>query len=86
MFRSCTTRLTSESVDVVPASMDMALTPISPATWVMPMLAFWTLSARSPSIMLLSPWMATVVTEGSAYSRNAIPYKISKHAHAMHSV
>jgi hypothetical protein len=73
MFRSCSTLLTLESVDVVPASMDMALTPISPETWVMPMLAFWTLSARSPSIMLFKPWIATLVTLGSAYSRKAMP-------------
>lgn len=33
MFKSCRIRVTSESVDVVPASMDMAFTPIStPAT------------------------------------------------------
>jgi hypothetical protein len=73
MLRSCITLLTSASVDVVPASMDMALTPISPDTWVMPMLAFLTLRARSPSIMLSKPWMATLVTLESAYSRNAIP-------------
>jgi hypothetical protein len=40
---------------------------------VMPMLAFLTLRARSPSIMLSKPWMATLVTLESAYSRNAIP-------------
>jgi hypothetical protein len=51
MLSSCRTRLTSVAVDVVPASMDMALTLISPATWVTPMLAFRAINLFSPSSM-----------------------------------
>ncbi len=56
----------------------IALTPIStPATWVMPMLAFWTFNTCSPSFMLLRPLMATSVALESTYSRKAIPCFVS---------
>lgn len=71
------TVLSSLSVDVVPASMDMALTPISiPETCLIPTLALQTLSRLSPSSMPLRPWMAMSVTAGSAYSQNAMPFKL----------
>ena len=73
MLSSCRTLPTSGSVDVVPASIDMALTPISPETWVMPMLAFRTLSLLSPSSIPLRPWRATSVAAPSTYSQKAIP-------------
>ena len=75
MFRSCKTRPSSRPADVVPANMDMALTPISrPAACVKPMLANWTFRCLSPNSMPWSPSTAMVVEDGSAYSQNAIPY------------
>ena len=75
MFSSCKTGVTSESADVVPASMDMALTPIStPATCVLPMLAFRTTSLLSPSSMPLRLLMATSVELFSTYSQKATPW------------
>lgn len=74
MLSSCRMRVTSESVEVVPASMDMALTPIStPATCVIPMLALRTLRWFSPSSMLSRALIATSVAAGSRYSQKAMP-------------
>ena len=75
MFRSCSTRPSSRSVDVVPASIDMALTPISrPEACVTPILARWTLRLRSPSSMPFRPSTAMSVAAESKYSQKAIPY------------
>ena len=74
MFNSCRMRVTSESVDVVPASMDMAFTPIStPATCVIPILALLTFRWFSPSSMLSRALIATSVAAGSRYSQKAMP-------------
>lgn len=76
MFSSCSTLDSSESMAVVPASMDMALTLIStPATWVIPTLAFPTFRFLSPMSMPFRPWIAMSVAVGSTNSQNATPYK-----------